>query len=91
MSSAHKSSGVKGLRAKHIEWTCRSQLKVSSAIVQHKKLHERYNAQGERMGSGPTFLEYLESAEGQAELQALQDRVRVRLQNELKKRRQKHG
>ena len=56
-------------------------------IVVHKKYHEEYNADGTRDGPGPTFREHLDSAEGQAEVQALRARMEARLRKERRQAR----
>ena len=63
---------------------CRPPLSVCNAVNNLKTLHAAYNESGVRRGGRPTFGEHLATVDGQAQLQALQERVETRLQEELR-------
>ena len=46
------------------------------------KQRNAFNVHGERNGAGPTFMEHIDTAEGQAEVQALRERIEARLPKE---------
>ena len=71
--------------------SCRATLTLPSAVKTLRRYQTSYSASGERHGTGLTFIEHLESAAGQAELQALQERVEARLQEELRLLPPKHS
>ena len=57
---------------------------LSNAIWNLRTLQAAYSASGVHRGEGSTFGDYLATADGQAQLQALEERIDARLREMLR-------